>query len=158
MKLWQKHEEIPPQAKHAISLCAIGGVIEFLWLSEVAGLYTWILGQLYWSWPWQQRWGGEPDEKRRRRRLITVSTDPGMPAWSVGGHWVGVQQALNRPHWPKVSYESMAWAQAVTSNVWTGRYFHGIDFLSVLTLKPVWSFFTQPSQLMRKITSNCIKS
>lgn len=64
--------------------------------------------------------GGWPDDGRRS--LITVCGDPGSPAWlpgSVGGHWVEVQQALNRPHWAKVPYENMAWVQALTSNVWT---------------------------------------
>lgn len=38
-----------PNRVHAVSLCVIGGVIEFVWLSEMgeAWSYMWILGQLY---------------------------------------------------------------------------------------------------------------
>lgn len=70
---------------HAVSLCVIGVVIEFVWLSETEGgggrrRYGHICG--YWAScidpgpDSRGGGGGGPDEKRRR--LITVSTDPGM--------------------------------------------------------------------------------
>lgn len=68
---------------HAVSLCVIGGVIEFVWLSEMGGRHGHICG--YWAscidpGPDSRGGGGGGggDRMKRRRRLITVSTDPGM--------------------------------------------------------------------------------
>lgn len=57
---------------------------------------------------------GPDGKKRRRRRLITVTGDPGLLVWSVGGHPVNAQQpsiGLIHRSQSKVPYGSMARAQ-----------------------------------------------
>lgn len=66
---------------HAVSLCVIGVVIEFVWLSEMeeggGGMVIYVdIGPAVLILDLTAEVEGRPDEKRRR--LITVSTDPGM--------------------------------------------------------------------------------